>query len=85
MKTSPTSAPAYQPPDLSGLCLAITEHAPLPMVAVHGSSHIVSYVNPAFCRLMDKSAEQLAGKPFAEMMLDNDECLSLLDVPQRSP
>ncbi|GAB3480171.1 PAS domain-containing hybrid sensor histidine kinase/response regulator [Polaromonas eurypsychrophila] len=79
MQTSPTSPPPQRPPDLSDLCLAVAEHSPLPMVAVQGASHIVRYVNPAFCRLMDKSAEQLAGKPFAEMMLDNDECLSLLE------
>ena len=48
------------------------------MATVEGASHIVRYVNPAFCRLMDKPAEQLVGKPFAEMMPEKDECLSLL-------
>ena len=62
-----TSRAAHQP-DLSSLCVAITEHAPLPMATVEGASHIVCYVNPAFCRLMDKPAEQLVGKPFAEML-----------------
>jgi hypothetical protein len=28
-----------QPPDLSSLCLATTEHAPLPMATVEGASH----------------------------------------------
>ena len=79
MTMNPTSAPAHQPPDLSSLCQAITEHAPLPMAAVEGASHIVRYVNPAFCHLMDKLAEQLVGKPFAEMMPEKDECLMLLD------
>ncbi|MDP2817606.1 MAG: ATP-binding protein [Polaromonas sp.] len=78
MKADPTSALAHPPPDLPGLCLAITEHAPLPMATVEGASHIVRYVNPAFCRLMDKSQEQLLGKPFAEMMPEDADCLSML-------
>ena len=73
-----TSRAAHQP-DLSSLCLAIAEHAPLPMVTVEGASHIVCYVNPAFCRLMDKPAEQLVGKPFAEMLPEKDVCVTLLD------
>ena len=73
-----TSRPEHQP-HLSSLCLAIAEHAPLPMATVEGASHIVRYVNPAFCRLMDKSAEQLVGKPFAEMLPEKDECVTLLD------
>jgi PAS domain S-box-containing protein len=67
------------PPDWSSLCRAITEHAPLPMATVEGASHIVRYVNPAFCRLMDKPAEQLVGKSFGEMLPEKDECVTLLD------
>jgi PAS domain S-box-containing protein len=70
---------AHQPPDLSSLCLAITEHAPLPMATVEGASHIVRYVNPAFCRLLDKPSEQLVGIPFREMLPEMDECVTLLD------
>jgi hypothetical protein len=55
MAVTPTSA--HQPPDLSSLCLAITEHAPLPMATAEGASPIVRYVNPAFCRLLDKPSE----------------------------
>src|SRR5450759_4111483 len=73
-----TSRAAHQP-DLSSLCLAITEHAPLPMATVEGASHIVRYVNPAFCRLMDKPSEQLVGIPFCEMLPERDECVTLLD------
>jgi signal transduction histidine kinase len=68
-----------QPPDLSSLCLSITEHAPLPIATVEGASHMVRYVNPAFCRLIDKRAEQLVGKPFREMLPEKDECVTLLD------
>jgi signal transduction histidine kinase len=49
------------------------------MVSVEGTSHIVRYVNPAFCRLMDKPREQLLGKPFGEMLPEKDECVRLLD------
>lgn len=49
------------------------------MATVEGASHIVRYVNPAFCRLMDKSAEQLVGKPFYELLPEKDECVKLLD------
>jgi PAS domain S-box-containing protein len=72
-----TLAPVCQPPDLSSLGLAIAEHAPLPMATVEGAGHIVRYVNPAFCRLMDKSLEQLVGMPFCEIL--PERYLKLLD------
>ena len=74
-----TAAPAPPSPDLSSLCLTMTEHAPLPMATMGGASHIVRYVNPAFCRLMHKPREELVGKPFAEKIPERDECLMLLD------
>jgi PAS domain S-box-containing protein len=70
---------AHQPPDLSSLCLAIAEHAPLPMATVEGASHIVRYVNPAFCRLLDKPSEQLVGIPFCEMLPERRAGVTLLD------
>jgi PAS domain S-box-containing protein len=70
---------AHQPPDLSSLCQAIIEHAPLPIVAVEGAGHIVRYANPLFCRLLDKPSEQLVGMPFSEMMPERDEWVRLLD------
>jgi PAS domain S-box-containing protein len=77
MVMKPTSA--HQRPDLSRLCQPITECAPLPMATVEGASHIVRYVNPAFCRLLDKPSEQLVGIPFREMLPKSDECVALLD------
>jgi PAS domain S-box-containing protein len=71
-------------PDLSSLCVAITEHAPLPMVTVEGASHIVRYVNPAFCRLMDRPGAELIGKPFCEMLPEKGECVALLDRVYRT-
>ena len=73
------AAPGHQACDLSSLCLAITEHAPLPMITVEGGNHRVRYVNPAFCRLMEKPAEQLVGKPFVQLLPEGDGCVSLLD------
>jgi signal transduction histidine kinase len=68
-----------QPADLPSLCLTITEHAPLPIATVEGATHIVRYVNPAFCRLMDRPRNQLLGKPIAELLPAKDECVTLLD------
>src|SRR5687768_18493553 len=67
------------PPDLPSLCLAVTEHAPLPIATVEGATHIVRYANPAFCRLMDEPAENLIGKPLSELLPEKDECITLLD------
>src|SRR5881396_2005651 len=77
MEANPTSAPTQ--PDMSSLCLAVTERAPLPMAAVEGASHVVRHVNPAFCRLLDKTRKQLIGKPFCEMLPEKDKCVTLLD------
>ena len=77
-KTDPPSA-TIQAPDLSSLCLAITEHAPLPMLTVEGAGHVVRYVNPAFCRLLDKSRDELVGKLFREVLPEQDACVALLD------
>ncbi len=84
MGAKSTPGTGDQPPDLWSLCLPVAEHAPLPMAAVEGASHIVRYVNPAFCRLLDKPGEELVGKPFAEKMPEKDECLALLDRVYRT-
>lgn len=75
---------AVQSSDLPSLCLAITEHAPLPIATVEGATHIVRYVNPAFSRLMDRPREQLVGKPISELLPEKDECVTLLDRVFRS-
>jgi signal transduction histidine kinase len=81
MAPKPASAPLHQPPDLWSLYL---EHAPSPMATVKGTTHIVRYVNAAFCRLMDKSPEQLVGKPICEMLSEEDDCVTLLDRVYRT-
>jgi len=64
---------------LSSLCLALTEHAPLPMATVEGATHLVRYVNPAFCSMMDKPAKQLVGKPLSKLLPEKDACVRLLN------
>ncbi|HET6407660.1 MAG TPA: PAS domain-containing protein [Chthoniobacteraceae bacterium] len=65
--------------DLPSVCVAITQHAPLPIATVEGATHIVRYANPAFCRLMDEPLEKLIGKPLSELLPEKDECIALLD------
>ncbi|MEO5804699.1 MAG: PAS domain-containing protein [Verrucomicrobiota bacterium] len=57
----------------------IIERAPLPIVEVQGETHIVSYVNSAFCSLLEKSREELLGKTFSEIVPGGNECVSILD------
>jgi signal transduction histidine kinase len=78
------SSPAPQSPDLSSLCLTMTEHAPLPMATLGGPSHVVRYVNAAFCALMNRTREELVGKPFAQTLPEKDECRTLLDRVYRT-
>jgi signal transduction histidine kinase len=85
MAEKPTSASTQPSPDvLSSVGLAIMEHAPLPMIMVEGSTHVVLHANPAFCRLLDELAAELVGKPFAENMPGGDECLTVLDRVYRT-
>jgi PAS domain S-box-containing protein len=68
-----------EPLDLPSLCLAITQHAPLPMATVEGATRIVRYANPAFCRLMGKPLEALVGNPFDELLPEKDQCVTLIE------
>ena len=54
------------------------------MVMVEGARHIVREANPAFCRLIEKTQEQLVGKSFDELLIANDECVTLLDRVYRT-
>jgi signal transduction histidine kinase len=55
------------------------ERAPSPMAATEGARHSVRYANPAFCRLVDKSTEQLLGKSLCEILPNERDCMMLLD------
>jgi two-component sensor histidine kinase len=74
-------APAAMLSVLSNSCF---EYSPLPMVTVEGATHIVRYVNSAFCRLTDKSKAELVGTAFCAMLPETDECLALLDRVHRT-
>ena len=49
------------------------------MATVEAASHIVRYVNPAFCRLLDTPREQLVGKTLGELLPGQDSCLTVLN------
>lgn len=55
------------------------EHAPLPVATVDGATHLVRYVNPAFCLLMGKPAEELVGNSLSELLPDRDQCVALVE------
>ncbi len=74
-KPGKTDAPLDRP-SLSAL---IIEHAPLPMVEVHGAEHSVAYVNSAFCRLLGKTKEELLGNSFAQLIPGGDWCVPILE------
>ena len=69
-------SPAPMLTELSSRCF---DHSPLPMATVEGATHIVRYVNPAFCRLAGKTSDELVGTPFCAMLPDIDECTALLE------
>ena len=78
MPLKSTAASAHPFLELRGSSLAITEHAPLPMATVEGPTHIFRYGNPAFCELMGTPLHELVGKPFAQLLPENDACVTLL-------
>jgi PAS domain S-box-containing protein len=72
---------AKQTPPIPRLCRYLSERSPQPTVAVEGATHIVSYLNPAFARLVGRERKDLIGRPFAEAVPEGDGngCLALLD------
>ena len=58
------SSPVHLISDLSGTCLAIVEHAPMPMALVEGPDQILRQANFPFCRLMANRALPPIGKSF---------------------
>jgi signal transduction histidine kinase/ActR/RegA family two-component response regulator len=57
---------------------AYFEQAELSTTYVEGAAHIVGYANPAFCRLVGKPAEQLLGRPLAEVLPEQIACMTML-------
>ena len=79
-----TSGVDYPTPDLQSLSRQVTERSPLPMAALEGATHLVRYVNPAFCRLVRKKSEELVGIPFARAVPEAGACLPHLDQTYRT-
>jgi signal transduction histidine kinase len=71
-------------PDIPRLCRSFAEASPMPTASVEGASHVVRYVNPAFCRLVNRPSHELVGNPFSAIAPDGEECLLLLDRVSRS-
>jgi PAS domain S-box-containing protein len=67
--------------DVQRLYQYLSERSPLPMIAVEGVTHLVRYVNPAFCRLAETKGEDLLGKPFGVAVPEGEEnrCRAVLD------
>jgi PAS domain S-box-containing protein len=86
MTVEPGRAADGHSPDMTHLCRYLSDRSPQPMVAVTGPGHVVSYVNPAFARLIGRPAEELIGRPFAEAVPEgeNNGCLALLDRVYRT-
>jgi PAS domain S-box-containing protein len=72
---------AESTPDLWRLCRFLSELSPQPMVAVEGAAHVISYLNPAFARLVGREKKELVGRSFAEAVPEGvgNGCLALLD------
>ena len=77
-----------------GMTVPQSSLAPLPVIEVQGSTHIVSFVNSAFCSLLGKSKNELLGKPFREVapggrrglpILETIDQTFLLDESQSDP
>jgi diguanylate cyclase (GGDEF)-like protein len=62
---------------------AVLDFARLPIAVMTGAEKILCYVNPAFCSLVGKNAEEMIGMPFAKLMPDVG-CLLLLDQVYRN-
>ncbi len=66
-------------PQPMGLLCSGLDHAPLPMATVEGTGHILRYVNPAFCRLLHQTWEQLIGNPLPGLLPEKDQCVKWLN------
>jgi signal transduction histidine kinase len=79
MKIDPEVEVAQRAPNSPNRAAPVIEGAPLPLVEVQGSTHILSDANHAFCQLLGQSRSELIGKSFAEITPGSDECLAILD------
>ena len=71
-------------PGMSDFCRAMVDASPMPMAFLTGSNHVIRYVNPAFCRVMNVREEDIAGGAFAEVAPDGNQTLERLDRVYRT-
>jgi signal transduction histidine kinase len=66
--------------DRGNLLRSVAETSPLALAVSEGPSHVLTYVNPAFCRQYNRPATDLLGHPFAEVCPQESRAVcSLLD------
>ena len=58
---------------------AVMEFSPWPMAEVEGAAHVVQAINPAFCALLEKTQEEVLGKPLSELFSENHATQTLLE------
>lgn len=65
--------------DIMRLCRSTSEGSSQPMVAVEGTTHIISYLNPAFALLVGRRREELVGRLIMDAVPEGPEngCLAL--------
>jgi signal transduction histidine kinase len=79
METGTSVAGSPSPSDPRSRLAPIIERAPLPMIEVEGSRHIVRFVNAAFCALLGKPRHELIGELFENIVCHGEKCVELLD------
>lgn len=60
------------------------DHAPWAVIASSGETHIVRYANPAFCHLIDKTQDEVIGRPLDGLAPQAGDCLTHLDRAYRT-
>lgn len=63
---------------------SMVEKAHLPMAQVEGPEYVVRTVNTAFCRLLGKTAQEIIGRPLADLLPLGVDCLALVDDVYRT-
>lgn|GEM_PF-948093 len=79
MDSTPTPFGQDPPPDPRRGAAPVIARTPLPMIEVEGPTHRVCQVNDAFCSLVRRNRADLLGIPFAEVVVNGESCVSLLD------
>ncbi len=54
--------------DLQSICHDMSQDSPKAIVGLEGGTHIIRYLNPAFCKLAGRSATDMLGKSFFEVV-----------------